>query len=244
MDEHRAIEFFAATNDGTAIDSWHWLLEWSTTSFYIKSMNPAMQAAKVSIHGPDPRPQHRGKHRFRFDLERTNQDRAARAVRAGARWLTDTSTLPVEFTGRPVNDNTVLLARFSMGHEVFVAGAPPAGGSDWPKKKATMRGIVPVPTAGNVRHLDVFLAYDGKPYWPDEEAIRAERAGMGYLKNALGWCLSLVVYNRSPALEPDPCGDLRGDTPVDRCFRGIAFAVDETELLWLCEKLIAAPSST
>ena len=68
MDEHQAIEFFAATNDGTAIDGWHWLLEWSTTSFYIKSMNPAMQAAKVSIHGPDPKPQHRGKHRFRFDL--------------------------------------------------------------------------------------------------------------------------------------------------------------------------------
>jgi hypothetical protein len=41
MDEHRAIEFFMATSGGTAIDSWHWLIEWSTTSFYVKSMNRA-----------------------------------------------------------------------------------------------------------------------------------------------------------------------------------------------------------
>src|SRR6185437_11030359 len=69
MDEHRAIEFFAATNDGTAIDSWHWLIEWSTTSFYIKSMNPALQGTKVSIHGPDDR--HPGLNHYRFDLIRT-----------------------------------------------------------------------------------------------------------------------------------------------------------------------------
>ena len=39
LDEHRAIEFLTATGDGTAIDGWHWLMETSTTSFYIKSMN-------------------------------------------------------------------------------------------------------------------------------------------------------------------------------------------------------------
>jgi hypothetical protein len=41
LDEHRAIEFLWATSDGTGIDSWHWLLETSATSFYIKSMNQA-----------------------------------------------------------------------------------------------------------------------------------------------------------------------------------------------------------
>ncbi|GAB3220603.1 hypothetical protein [Mycolicibacterium hippocampi] len=54
LDEHISIEFMTATNDGNAIDGWHWLIEWTTTSFYIKSMNPAVQAMKVSMHGPVP----------------------------------------------------------------------------------------------------------------------------------------------------------------------------------------------
>ncbi len=84
MDQHPRIEWFMATNDGTAIDGWHWFIEWTTTSFYIKSLNPAVQLMKVSMHGPDPpRPQHIGKAHFRFDRERTNQDRADRAAAAG-----------------------------------------------------------------------------------------------------------------------------------------------------------------
>ena len=101
-----------------------------------------------------------------------------------------------------------------------------------------MRGIVPVPTEGRVSHIDVFLSYNGQPCWPDEEAIRAARAGMGFIKNSLNWCLSVVSYDRPTTYEPDPCGDFRGEIPVDQCLRGIAAAVDETGLLWLCEKLI------
>lgn len=102
-------------------------------------------------------------------------------------------------------------------------------------------GIVPVPTEGRVRHVDVFLSYNGEPYWPAEDAIRAARAGLGYIKNSLGWCLSVVIYNRPTTYEPDPCGDLRGETPVDQCLRGIATTVDDTGLLWMCEKLIPRP---
>ena len=236
MDEHRSIEFLTATNDGTAIDGWHWLIEWTTTSFYIKSMNPAIQGAKVSIHGPDAR--HPGREHFRFDLERTNQDRAARATRAGGRWLTDTSDLPHLFTGRRVTDHVDHIVRFSAGYDAFVAGAPPAGGSDWPKAKATMRGLLPIPAEGRVIHVDIFVTYDGDPYWPNKEAIRAQRAGLGFMTNSLGWKLSVVVCDRPTDYEPDPSGDLRGETPVDQCFRGIAAMVDDTDLLWLCEKLI------
>lgn len=244
MDEHRAIEFFMATSDGTAIDSWHWLIEWSTTSFYVKSMNRALQGTKVSIHGPDDR--HPGLHHYRFDLIRTpelevDQRSADRAARAGGRWLTDTSHFPLIFEGRQINDHTALIVRLNVGHDAFMAGAPAAGGSDWPKQKATMRGIVPVPTEGRVRHVDVFLSYNGEPYWPAEDAIRAARAGLGYIKNSLGWCLSVVIYNRPTTYEPDPCGDLRGETPVDQCLRGIAATVDDTGLLWMCEKLIPRP---
>lgn len=210
MNEHRAIEFFMATNDGTAIDSWHWLIEWSTASFYIKSLNRALQGTKVSIHGPDEA--HPSSNYYRYDLIRTpdldvDQRAAERAARDGGRWLTDTSELPIEFEGRRLSDHAVLITRFSVGHDAFMAGAPAAGGSDWPKPKATMKGLVPVPTEGRVRHIDVFLSYNGQPYWPDEAGIRAAQAGMGFIRNSLDWCLSVVVYDRPTTFEPDPCGD-------------------------------------
>jgi hypothetical protein len=97
--------------------------------------------------------------------------------------------------------------------------------------------LLPIPAEGWVIHVDVFLSYDGGAYWPNEEAIRAQEAGLGFMTNSLDWTLSVVVNNRPADHEPDPCGDYRGNTPVDRCFRGYAATVDDG-LLWLCEKLI------
>lgn len=241
LDEHRAIEFLWATNNGTAIDSWHWLIEFTTTSFYIKSMNRALQSMKVSLHGPDER--HAGMEHFRFDVIRTSdmevhQRAADRSARDGGRWLTDTIQLPHHFEGQQINDHVKLITRFSAGTDVFLAGAPPAGGSDWPKEKATMRGMVPVPARGHVTHVDIFLSDDGQPYWPNADHVRATRSGMGYIRNSLNWCLSAVVFDRPVGYLPDPCGDLRGGVPVNQCHRGLAAMVDETSLLWLCEKLI------
>ena len=107
-----------------------------------------------------------------------------------------------------------------------------------------MRGLLPIPAEGFVVHVDVFLRYDGErgPYWPhSEEAIRAQRAGLGFMTNSLGWKLSVVVFQRRADEEPDPCGDLRGDTPLDQCRRGYAAIVEDDGLLWLCEKLIPSP---
>jgi hypothetical protein len=150
----------------------------------------------------------------------------------------DSSQLQQIFKGRQINDHAALIVRFSVGHDAFMAGAPAASGSDWPKEKATMRGLVPLPAEGKVIHIDLFLSYNGEPYWSNEVAIRAARAGMGFIKNSLGWCLSAVIYDRPAEEQPDPCGDFRGQTPVNQCLRGIAATVDETGVLWLCEKLI------
>jgi hypothetical protein len=200
-----------------------------------------LQGAKVSIHGPDDR--YPGLSHNRYDVIRTpdlevDQRAADRATRDGGRWLTDPSQLPIIFEGRQINDQTAHIVRFGAGHDAFAAGAPAAGGSDWPKEKADMRGIVPVPTEGQVRHIDVYLSYNGEPYWPDEEAIRAAQAGVGFVRNSLDWCLSAVIATRPATDENDPSGGLRGETPVDQCLRGIATGVDETGFLWLCETLV------
>jgi hypothetical protein len=48
---------------------------------------------------------------------------------------------------------------------------------------------------------------------------------------------SAVSVHRPATREPDPHGDMRGVTPLDQCLRSVAPAVDETVLLWLCEKV-------
>ena len=241
MNEQRAIEWLMATRDRTAIDGWHWLIESTPTSFYIKSLNRVLQAAKVSIHGPDPR--HPDEDHFRFDVIRTpegdvDQRSVVRSARDGGRWLTDINWLPLHFEGRYINGHVRQIVRFSTESDTFLPGAPPAGGSDWPKKKATMKGLLPVPMAGRVMHVDAFLSTNGEPYWPDPGKVRATQSGLGFIRNALNWCVSAVVFDRPIDHERDPWGKLRGVTPLHKCVRGITAGVDETGLLWLCEKLI------
>jgi hypothetical protein len=75
-------------------------------------------------------------------------------------------------------------------------------------------------------------------YWPDEQEARERNAGMGPIANAANMNLTAVVMHRDVDSEPDPFGDVRGDTPLDQCTRGLGAAVDATSLLWICEKMI------
>jgi len=249
MQERTAIEWLMATRDGTGIDSWHWLIESTTTSFYVKAMHHALEGAKVTMHGPDDN--HPGADHFRFDLIRTDgetldQKAADKAARAGGRWLTDPGDLPYYFSGRRINDDVKHVVRFSTAWDAFSAEAEPAGPSRFPKTKSDMRVFVPVPEEGHVRHIDLYLSTIGEPYWPDgEQATRAAGAGIGYLTNTLGWKLSAVCADHEATEETNPIGSgLRGDTPPSQCSRGYLVWVDETGLLWLFETLMAAPPRT
>jgi hypothetical protein len=232
MQQQHAMEFFFLA-EATSLWGFHWLIEWSTTSFYIKCLHPGLQAAKVSLHGPDPR--HPGRQHLRFDLER-EQTLVDRAIRAGGRWSANSDPLPYYFTGRQVNDHAALIVRFSGGWDTFVEGAPGPGNSRGPRQKSTFRALIPAPDTDHVTHVDVYLSI-ADPYWPDEAGARDAQAGMGPLTNSIGMNLTAVAVRRPVTLEPDPVGDLRGDTPLDQCTRSLCAVVDETSLLWLCEKV-------
>lgn len=232
MQRQHAIEFLVV-EQATAVWGFHWLIEWSTSSFYIKSLNPALESAKVSLHGPDPK--HPGKQQLRFGLDKPKL--VERATRSGGRWTTDTDPLPFYFTGRQVNDHAAHIVRYCVEWDAFVEGAPPAGGSRGPRGKSTFRGIVRAPKKGRVTHIDIYLSF-AEPFWPDEAGVHAAQAGVGPITNATGMSFTAAVMDRPATHEPDPYGDVRGETPLDQCVRGVAAAVDETGLLWLCEKLV------
>jgi hypothetical protein len=231
MQQQHAIEFFFI-EEASSLWGFHWLIEWSTSSFYIKCLHPALQSAKVSLHGPDPK--HPGRQHLRFDLDKP--DKVAKAKKAGGLWA-GSDPLPYYFAGRQVNDHAAHIVRFSAGWDTFIKGAPGPGGSKGPREKSTFKAILRAPEKDHVAHVDVFLSM-GDPYWPDEAKARAAGAGMGPITNAIGMNLTAVAVRRPVTLQPDPCGDVRGDVPLDQCVRGVSAVVDETSLLWLCEKVI------
>jgi hypothetical protein len=232
MQQQHAIEFFFI-EEATALWGFHWLIEWSTTSFYIKCLHPGLQLAKVSLHGPDPR--HPGRQHLRFDLDKP--ELVDKATNAGGRWSPGSDPLPFYFSGRQVNDHAAHIVRFSAGWDTFIKGAPGPGGSKGPRQKSTFRALVGAPEKDHVKHVDVYLSL-AEPYWPDEERARAADAGMGPITNDIGMNLTAVVVQRPVTLQPEPPGDLRGDTPLEQCTRGMSASVDGTGLLWLCEKVM------
>ena len=134
MDGQHAI-VFAFVNKETQVCGYTWLIEWSTTSFYIKSQFPPLQSMKVSLHGPDPK--HPGKQHLRFGF--TSPDQVEKAVKAGGGWSIDGSDgPPFRFSGRSVNDYAAHIVRFSAEPDMFtgVPSAPLPKG----KQKATSRG--------------------------------------------------------------------------------------------------------
>jgi hypothetical protein len=65
---------FSILDRAAKIAGYTWLIEWSTTSFYLRSPYKPLQMAKVSIHSPDPKDI--GKQHFRLDFDyRTRRSR-------------------------------------------------------------------------------------------------------------------------------------------------------------------------
>jgi hypothetical protein len=191
MQQQHAIEFFFLA-EATSLWGYHWLIEWSTSSFYIKCLHPGLQMAKVSLHGPDPK--HPGRQHLRFDQE-SDAKLVNKATKTGGRWSSSSDPLPYYFTGRQVNDQAAHIVRFSAEWETFIEGAPGPGGSKGPRQKSTFRALIPAPEKHHVAHVDVYLSV-GDPYWPNEEGIRAADPGMGLITNSIGMNLTAASFHR------------------------------------------------
>jgi hypothetical protein len=232
MNGEHAIDF--VTHDRASnVAGYAWLVEWSTTSFYIKSTFKPMQLLKVTLHLSDPK--HLGKQHFRLDFD--HPDPAGKAYAAGGAWVTtDGLQLPLYFSGRQVNKRAVHIVRFSAEWNMFVQGVPTAPMPS-PKQKATFHARIEAPSQPKVSHVDLFLS-NVRPYWPNEKKVRRDNAGMGPLANSTGQYLTAVSYQQPATEQPDPLGDVRKGVPLDQCVRGVASGLDPSGFLWMCEKMI------
>lgn len=231
MDGQHAI-VFSIMDRAARIYGFTWLIEWSTTSFYVKSTYKPMQTTKISLHGPDPN--HFDKQHFRLDFEHVGP--ADKAIAAGGAWSTHALQLPLYFEGKRINKRAVHIVRFSAEASMYAKGIPSAPAPS-PKAKATLHAALAAPPSGKVAHVDLFVS-SVRPLWPNEKKVRADDAGMGPIVNSAGLYLTAVNYQVSSTAEPDPFGDVRDGLPIDQCVRGIGERLDPSGFLWICEKMI------
>jgi hypothetical protein len=228
--EHAIV--FATLDRAAKVWGYGWLLEWSTSSFYVKSTYRPLQLMKVSIHDEDPK--HLGKQHFRLDFD--HSDPATKAANAGGSWTAVGAQLPLYFNGHQLNKRAKHIIRFSVESDMFAPGTPSAP-TPPTKAKATLHAALASPAPGKVSHVDVFVS-SVRPYWPNEKKVRANDAGMGPIANSSGLYLTAVNYHEPAAKYPDPFGDVRGGVPMSQCVRGIGNLVDPAGFLWFCEKMI------
>lgn len=152
------------------------LIEWNTTSFYIKSQFRQLQTFKVSIHNPDPK--HPGKDGFHFDFDHYEPKR--KAVTVGGGWMFDGDQPPLGFPGCRVNARVLHLARVAVSWDMFAKQVPSSPPPQQLKQKATMHAPLQLPPLLTASHVDIYMS-EGEPYWPDEAKVRANNAGWGQL---------------------------------------------------------------
>lgn len=241
MDGAKAVTFFVH-NKKNNIAGFAWRVGAGGTSFYLKPQYIAMSAMKISLHGPDER--HPGGPFFRFGVDQSSADQAAAA---GGNWW-GRPPKPLYFPGRPIKRGVRLAVRFSVGWTMFTTGtlsAPMPSQS----KNSTVHARMDSPRMLRAAHTDVYISERGEPYWPNEGAARRANAGMGPIINKAGQILTAVNSQVMIDKEPDPF-QTRQKTLSDAIgasgahSRAVGVDVDQTGLLWICEKLVPSESGS
>lgn len=173
-----------------------WRIFARKTSFYIKARHPDLGQFKVSLHGPDPRPDLRPGFRFGVD----------RSVPSSSNLLTGEKGFDgtwYEGEEMPGGSGARRVLRIRFGWDMFQPGMPPGL-----VKRDLSRGmtgaIIKFPEAGYAVDVDFFVA-NGAPYWPGRiEKIRKDNAAIGPIVNTANQFLTAVNVHRSMFREPTP----------------------------------------
>jgi hypothetical protein len=198
------------------------------TSFYIK-LRDIETSVKISVHGPDPRPNLTPG--FKFALDGSAADKAHES----SVWRFEPGTQMGWFPGVAVGDQAVHLARIRVPWSAMQRGAP-SGPSPSTSSSIGFHGKLQAPKIFSAVDVDLYLSESGGPYWPDVEQVRRNKAGMGPLKNAAGQHLTAVCTHRSLWRDQDTAEHealtRQFDGPL---VRTLAVKPDQSGFLWARE---------
>jgi hypothetical protein len=198
------------------------------TSFYIKIRNIDL-AAKVSVHGPDPR--HGGAGGFKLGLDAS----AAHTAAETHGWHIEPGARMGWFRGVDLGDGVMHVVRFRIPWSTLQRGAPSA---PWPtmSSKIGRHCRVKAPAVLYAADIDLYLSNNGTPYWPDVEQRLRDNSAMGPLTNKAGQILTAASTRRCLWRDSDTAEEeattKRFSGPRVRSFSS---NLDKSGFLWIRE---------
>ncbi|MBD7949605.1 hypothetical protein [Oerskovia rustica] len=197
MGKEQAVSILVGSREEPARPYSHmWRIFSRGTSFYVKARHPELGQFKVSLHGPDPRPELRPG--FRFGVDRSVP--ATTNLLTGEQGHRGTWYEGEQMPG-PSGARRVLRIRF--GWDMFQPGMP-AGLIKFDLSRGMTGALIKFPDVGYAVDVDFFVA-DGAPYWPGRvEKIRKANSAIKPIVNTANQFLTAVNVHRSMFRNPTP----------------------------------------
>lgn len=208
-----------------------WRVWARSTSFYVKPRSSLVGGFKVSVHGPDPRPNLTPG--FKLDRDRAASVPAYEVATEGF--------LPCWFPGHAMDFGLTHVLRIAVPADTFREGAKfgPAAGN---VPRGMAGRLLEPPRDGEFACLDLYIC-DEFPDWPAKAQLEEADAIVGQVQNEAGQYLFGVAKHLSIDNHPLPVGLLEHDAKVgeSELTRGVAATIDPRGFAWISERLMSEP---
>lgn len=230
------VMYFVPASLDPLVFGYTWRIWARSTSFYLTPRSAAVGGLKISLHGPDDRPD-LGMPGFKMGIDRQLMSRAedlgigiVNGLRGGA--------LNGWFSGHQLRDGSawhVLTLRWTW--DLFQPGVPSAPVPERPRAGAVALRLMAPTELLRVVDVELFVGNEA-PYFPDDEVdARRRNALLPTLRNDAGQFLTGVCRHRTSLapLAPRQAFTRPPYGTHDRT-RGIGFAADEDGVAWIVEQ--------
>lgn len=221
--------YFVVFNRANGIYGYTWRVGTSGTSFYIKARAQPLGSMKISLHGPDPRPNL--KPGFKVTIDRSA---LPKVLASGGDFVDYNFGQNAWFTGRPVTSKVTHVATFRYTPDLFAAGVPsaPPPGTFKPPKEAGY--IISSPELLRVADIDFYIS-NGAPYWWNSVQAFKDNSCFGPIRNKAGQYLTCQSMRR-PISEStfSVMPWLRFESP-EASVRSVVSGVDQRSMLMVSE---------
>jgi hypothetical protein len=225
--------YFVVSDRQNEVYGFTWRAGIGNTSFYIKSRAPQIGLLKVSLHGPDPRPDISAPG-FKVAIDQSSSPRMEATggafifwgIAGNERW----------FSGRQVEKNVRHVATFHSTPEMFRPGVPTAPNPGKLHEEKDRGSVIPPPTLFRAADVDLFISTGAPPYWWNQVQALGENSCFGPIRNNAGQHLTGQSVRR-PVLK----SQVELPTPVnaDDKLRGIVAYINTDEVLIVEERWIS-----